>query len=68
MLLIASIRSSTSTSGKEPILPLLGDARAGDVMHSCGSNQRIQAMIDWKPEIDVRKGIESLVKGEDARR
>lgn len=55
-------------AGKEPIEPLHGEARAGDVMHSCGSNQRIQAMIDWKPEIDVRKGIESLVKGEDARR
>jgi hypothetical protein len=25
-------------------------------------------MIDWMPEIDVRKGIESLVKGEDAGR
>ncbi len=52
----------------EAIVPLHGDVREGDVMHSCGSNKRIQSMIDWKPEIGFTEGIASLLEDEDARR
>ena len=52
----------------EAIVPLHGDVREGDVMHSCGSNKRIQEMIDWMPEIGFTEGIASLLDDEDARR
>jgi len=51
----------------EPIVPLHDGAREGDVMHSCGSNKRIQDMIGWVPKIDFVDGIEALLEKEDAR-
>lgn len=44
----------------EPIVPLHGKARKGDVMHSCGSITRLLSMVDWVPQIDFRAGVESL--------
>jgi nucleoside-diphosphate-sugar epimerase len=52
----------------EAVVPHHGDARQGDVMHSCGSAERIHAMIDWKAEISFEKGIGSLLDDEEKRR
>ena len=41
----------------EAIVPLHGDVREGDVMHSCGSNKRIQEMIDWMPKSVLPKAL-----------
>ncbi len=50
------------------IVPLHGDVRQGDVMHSCGSAERIRSMINWKAEISFEKGIGSLLDSKEERR
>lgn len=52
----------------EAIVPHHGEAREGDVMHSCGSAKRIRQMIDWKAEISFEKGIGSLLENREERR
>ena len=49
------------------IAPHHGDARQGDVMHSCGSAERIAKMIDWKAEISFVEGIGSLLENKEER-
>ena len=46
------------------IVPHHGETRQGDVMHSCGSAERIHTMIGWKAEISFEKGIGSLLEDE----
>lgn len=81
---IANVASETQTSvldvvqcinqglkergNREAIVPHHGDTRQGDVMHSCGSAERIRTMIDWKAEISFEKGIGSLLEDEPERR
>ena len=55
-------------AGMVDIVPLHGDAREGDVMHSCGSAERIRKMIDWKAEISFEKGVGSLLENNEERR
>lgn len=50
------------------IVPRHGDTRQGDVMHSCGSAERIHKMINWKAEISFEKGIGSLLESKEERR
>ena len=49
------------------IKPLHTAQRAGDIMHSYGSNSRLKSMIPWTQKTDLREGISSLIdeaKGE----
>lgn len=50
------------------IVPRHGDTRQGDVMHSCGSAERIRKMINWKAEISFENGIGSLLENKEERR
>ena len=52
----------------EAIVPHHGEARGGDVMHSCGSAERIRKMINWKAEISFENGIGSLLENKEERR
>lgn len=35
--------------------------RAGDIMHSYGSNSRLKSMIHWTPRTELSEGISSLI-------
>lgn len=61
-------RGLKERTNMEAIVPYHGDARQGDVMHSCGSAKRIHTMIGWKAEISFENGIGSLLENERERR
>lgn len=43
------------------IRPQFISTRAGDIKHSCGSNSRLKATIDWVPNVDLKDGLSELV-------
>ncbi|MEL0332106.1 MAG: NAD-dependent epimerase/dehydratase family protein [Candidatus Poseidoniales archaeon] len=55
-------------TNQKAIVPHHGEARKGDVMHSCGSTKRLRSMIDWKASISFEQGIGSLLEKKEQRR
>lgn len=43
------------------IKPLHTPPRAGDIVHSFGSNSRLKSMIRWTPRTELSEGISSLI-------
>ena len=48
--------------GFEPIIPIHGPERVGDICHSMANIERIQNTLGWKPKVDFQDGIEELVR------
>jgi len=48
--------------GFEPIIPIHGPERVGDIRHSMANIERIQNTLGWKPKVDFQDGIEELVR------
>ena len=37
-------------------------ARPGDIMHSFGSNSRLQSLIEWQPQVSLKEGLSALIE------
>ena len=44
------------------IEPNYSVARPGDIMHSFGSNSRLQSLIEWKPQVGLKEGLSALIE------
>lgn len=42
--------------------PIYSIARPGDIMHSFGSNSRLQSLIKWQPQIGLKEGLSALIE------
>ena len=44
------------------IEPNYSVARPGDIMHSFGSNSRLQSLIEWQPQVSLKEGLSALIE------
>lgn len=61
--LISCINDSLSLANDQhqPIIPLHGPERAGDIRHSMADINRIRRTLNWEPKVKFRDGITELV-------
>lgn len=61
--LVAAINQSLehSKEGYEPLTPIHGPERVGDIRHSMADISRIRSTLNWEPKVQFQSGIEGLV-------
>ena len=52
----------------DSIDPVFGPSRKGDIQHSLADIQRMKNTFNWKPKVDLQRGLEDMIHSRKANR